>query len=81
MNETDPGGVPATDGPKDPAKARFIAITLIRMSGAVLVLLGILITERKLNLPWIVGVIFCVIGFFDVFVMPRVLARRWKTRA
>ena len=80
MSETEPTGTPASDGAKDPAKARFIAITLIRMSGAVMVLLGILITERKLNLPWIVGVVFAVVGFFDVFVMPRVLARRWKTR-
>ena len=76
MSETEPTQTPA----KDPAKARFVAITLIRMSGAVLVLLGILITERRINLPWIVGAVFCVVGFFDVFVMPRVLARRWKTK-
>lgn len=70
-----------SDPEKDPAKARFMAITLIRMSGALFVLVGLLITERRIDLPWIAGVALCVVGFFDVFVMPRVLARRWKSKA
>lgn len=74
-NPQDPPGKPA----KDPAKARFVAITLIRMSGALFVLLGLLITERRIDLPWALGVVLVVAGFFDVFVMPRILARRWKS--
>ena len=72
---------PATPPPpgKDPAKVRFIAISLIRVSGAVFVLLGLMITEKRIALPWIVGVVLVAVGFFDVFVMPKVLARRWKT--
>ena len=72
---------PATPPPpgNDPAKARFLAISLIRVSGAVFVLLGLMITERRIALPWIVGAILVAVGFFDVFVMPKVLARRWKT--
>ena len=69
-----------TETPNDPAKARFVAITMIRMTGAVLVLLGLLITEGKINLPWIAGVIFLVVGVVDVFVMPRLLARKWKSK-
>lgn len=65
--------------PRDPARARFAAITLIRMSGAVLVLLGILITEGKLALPWWIGLILTLFGLFDVFAMPLILARRWKS--
>ena len=73
---------PAKDpAPKDPAKARFIAIALIRLSGAVFVLLGLLVTEGRIALPWIVGVVLTVAGFFDVFVMPRLLARRWRSPA
>lgn len=71
----DPPGPPA----RDPAKARFVAITLIRMSGALFVLLGLLITERRIDLPWALGVVLVVAGFFDVFVMPKILARRWKS--
>lgn len=70
-----------TDKPpsKDPARARFAAITLIRMSGAILVLLGILITQGKIALPWWVGLIMTLFGLFDVFAMPLILARRWKS--
>lgn len=64
---------------RDPAKSRFIAITLIRMSGAVFVLLGVMITEGKIHLPWAVGAVLAVVGFFDVFAMPKILARRWRT--
>lgn len=75
MSET-----PTSDsGGKDPAKARFFAIALIRLSGALMVLFGLLITERRVDLPWIVGVVLTVFGFFDVFVMPKLLARRWRT--
>lgn len=69
-----------TDEPaKDPAKARFFALALIRLSGALMVLFGLLITERRVELPWILGVVLTVFGFFDVFVMPNLLARRWRT--
>ena len=42
-------------------------------------MLGLLITERRIALPWAVGMVLIVTGFFDVFVMPRILARRWKS--
>jgi hypothetical protein len=66
---------------KDPAKARFVAISLIRLSGALLVLVGLLITERRIDLPWLLGVVLTLVGFFDVFVMPKILARRWRSPA
>ena len=77
---TEPTDPSASPGPaNDPAKLRFIAISLIRVSGAVFVLLGLMITERRIDLPWIVGVVLVAAGFFDVFVMPKLLARRWRT--
>ena len=74
---------PPAKGPpaKDPAKARFIAIALVRLSGALLVLFGLMITERRVDLPWALGAVLTVAGFFDVFVMPKLLARRWRTPA
>ncbi|MBC2670446.1 hypothetical protein ACFOON_09600 [Novosphingobium piscinae] len=76
-----PAQEPAAKDPaaKDPAKARFIAITLLRMSGALCVLLGVMITERRIDSPWWLGVILTLVGFVDVFLMPKILARRWKT--
>ena len=73
---------PAQQPPaKDPAKARFIAIALIRLSGVIMVMAGLLITEQRIALPWGAGGFLTVVGFFDVFVMPKILARRWRTPA
>jgi len=67
---------PAT---RDPARSRYFALALIRLAGALMVMLGLLITERRIDLPWLLGVALTVFGFFDVFVMPKLLARRWRT--
>lgn len=66
--------------PKDPAKARFFALVLIRWTGVGLVLLGLLINAGKIAAPGILGVVLVVFGLFDAFVMPVILARRWKTK-
>jgi len=67
-------------GAKDPARARFFALVLIRWIGVGLVLLGLLVTSGRVALPWIAGPIFVVFGLFDAFVMPVILARKWKSQ-
>lgn len=71
---------PAAKPPKDPAKARYLAIVLIRWTGVGLVLLGMLVTTGRVDLPAIVGPVLVLAGLFDAFVMPTVLARKWKSR-
>lgn len=66
--------------PKDPARARFMALTLIRWTGVGLVLLGMLINAGRIAAPTIVGVVLVAVGLFDAFVMPVILTRRWKTK-
>ena len=66
--------------PKDPARARFMALTLIRWTGVGLVLVGMLINAGRIAAPGIVGVVLVVFGLFDAFVMPVILARRWKSK-
>jgi hypothetical protein len=67
----------------DPAKARFLAITLIRWTGVGLVMLGLLITTGRVVLPpeirQVVGPALVLFGLFDALVMPTLLARRWKS--
>lgn len=63
----------------DPAAGRFLAIQAIRISGVVLAVLGALILGEIIDLPVAVGYVFLVLGALDVFVMPLVLARRWKS--
>ena len=60
------------------ARARFIAITIVRFVGVGLVMLGFAIIGGVIDLPRIVGVVFVLVGVADVFVMPLVLVRRWK---
>jgi len=64
---------------KDPAKARFLAINLIRASGVVFAMLGALTAAGKLPLPPLAGYVLLAVGLFDVMVMPLILARRWKS--
>lgn len=63
----------------DPARGRFIALQLIRLSGAVFALLGLLIIAGRVAMPQAAGYVFIVIGFIDMIVFPLLLARRWRT--
>lgn len=69
-------GAPETD----PAKARYFAIQAMRWIGLGLTLFGLLIVNRKVDLPQVAGYVLVVVGLFDALIMPTVLARRWKSR-
>lgn len=72
----DLSGAPA---PTALEKKRFLAIQLMRLMGAALVILGVLIAGGKIDLPVLVGYVLVLAGLVDLFVMPLVLARRWRT--
>jgi hypothetical protein len=66
------------------AKKRFFAITLMRLMGALLILAGFVLIRGAVVLAgqpadrWI-GVAVVLVGVFDFAVMPRILARRWRS--
>jgi hypothetical protein len=66
------------------AKKRFFAITLMRLMGALLILAGFVLIRGVVVLAgqpadrWI-GVAVVLVGVFDFAVMPRILARRWRS--
>ena len=68
---------------RDPAAARFAIIQLVRVAGVALVLLGLAIQTGRVGalsgIPAAVGYAFIAFGLVDVFVLPLVLARRWRT--
>lgn len=72
---------PAAHDPaqKDPAKARFLTIQAVRLSGVALAVLGALVLALILPLPEVAGYVLLALGALDVFVLPLVLARRWKS--
>lgn len=63
----------------DPAKARYFAIQALRWSGLVLVLLGLVVLNGKLDWPVEVGYVLTVVGLLDALIMPSMLAKRWKS--
>jgi hypothetical protein len=63
----------------DQARARFFVIGATRLIGAVIVLAGILGLADKIPIPAVAAYGFIAFGLFDVFVVPQVLARKWRT--
>lgn len=69
-----------TDEPtRDPARSRFLALQLIWLSGAAFALVGLTVLAGKIDMPRIAGAVLFLVGLFDLFFFPIILARRWKT--
>ena len=68
---------------RDPAAARFAAIQLVRLGGVAMVLVGLLIEAGRIGalagVPGWVGYGLAAIGLVEVFLLPRLLARRWRS--
>lgn len=69
---------PETQG-RDPAQARFFVISITRLIGVACVILGILVNQGRIDWPQWLGWLLLANGLFDIFVLPLVLARRWRT--
>jgi hypothetical protein len=64
----------------DPARSRFLVLSLLRMSGAVLVMLGLLIAAGRFPvIPTAAGIAIVLAGAIDFALLPLLLARRWRT--
>jgi hypothetical protein len=63
----------------DPAKARFLIIQALRWAGAACIFIGLLVVNRRIDWPELAGYLLILNGLADVFVLPMVLARRWKS--
>ncbi len=63
----------------DPAQSRYFAMVAVRFAGVALILLGILVVRRVLELPDVLGYVLLLAGLVGFFVMPSVLARRWRS--
>ena len=64
----------------DPARGRFFMLSLVRLTGVGLALLGIaLIAKRWIEPAELTGGILVVTGAIDVLVVPLILARRWRS--
>ena len=63
----------------DVARGRFMAINAVRIAGVAMVLVGILAVQGVFEFPAIAGYILIGVGLVDIFVMPLVMARKWRS--
>ena len=63
----------------DPARARFAVIQLLRIAGVALVVFALLVIAGRFALPRAAGYVALGFGLVDVFVVPLLLARHWKS--
>ena len=61
------------------ARNRYFVIQFLRIGGVALVLLGILTVRDRIPVPPIAGYAFILVGLLDVFAVPLILARKWRT--
>jgi hypothetical protein len=62
------------------ARKRFIALTLLRATGVVLMLIGMgIIASQAVQPSDLVGGIIFVVGLVDSLILPRILIRKWRT--
>lgn len=64
----------------DPARARWFSIQGTRILGVAFVIGGLLIVNKRFDLPMWVGALFIVNGLVDVFVLPILMARKWRSK-
>lgn len=63
----------------DLARSRWFILSLSRLVGVGIVIAGLLVTQGAISWPIEIGYVLVLIGIVDVFVVPQVLARRWRS--
>ncbi|MXO69225.1 hypothetical protein GRI72_10340 [Altererythrobacter marinus] len=63
----------------DPAMGRHFAIVAVRFTGIAFILLGILALRGAIDLADGAGYVLIAVGLLEVFLVPMILVRRWRT--
>jgi hypothetical protein len=68
----------------DPARARFFALGLFRLSGALITVFGLLIFTERFGFvagskARQMGAIVIIVGLLQFVLIPRILSRAWRT--
>jgi membrane protein YdbS with pleckstrin-like domain len=61
------------------ARNRFIIINLVRLIGTAMVLASMLILADAIEAPYALGYVLLGLGLVEIFAIPQVLARKWRT--
>ncbi len=63
----------------DRARNRFFVIQLLRLGGVAMVVLALLALNAVVPIPEFAAWPILVVGLVDIFVVPQLLARAWRT--
>jgi len=63
----------------DPARARFFAMQAVRLGGLIMAIAALLGLNGALPIPRIAAWPLLILGLIEIFVIPQILARRWRT--
>ncbi len=63
----------------DPARARFAVMQLVRLAGVALAIAGLMVLRQRIDMPQAAGWIMLAAGLADAFLVPRLLARKWRS--
>jgi hypothetical protein len=61
------------------ARNRWMVINAVRIAGVAMVLVGILGVRGVIAYPAVAGYVLIVAGLFDIFAVPLILARKWRS--
>ncbi len=62
------------------ARRRFAALSLVRLGGATCLTVGLLATGGRVDIPQAVGIVLVLLGLAGFLIIPRSLARKWKSQ-
>ena len=63
----------------DVARGRWLAINATRIAGVAMVVVGILGVQDVFEYPDALGYVLIGVGLLDIFVIPQVMARKWRS--
>jgi hypothetical protein len=62
------------------AQVRFLLLNSVRITGAVMLVLGLAVIAREaFGLPRVAGYVLFVVGMVEFLLVPVFLAKRWKS--
>jgi hypothetical protein len=64
---------------EDVARGRWLAINATRIAGVAMVVVGILGLQEVFEYPAFAGWRLVAVGLIDIFVIPRLMARKWRS--
>ena len=63
----------------DPARVRFFAMQAMRLGGLMMVIAALLGLNGVLPVPPVAAWPLLIVGLIEIFVIPQILARHWRT--